>query len=243
MPAGKRKFDENLQKEVETHRDLLRITVPVQQAGQQFRLAVDYQGCADKGLCYPPAQMRAEVSLAGIRRRRQRARAAGRGREPPEPRRRGAAHLRAAPAASRRRCARAASGSVWPVLLAGIGLSLTPCVLPMVPILSSIIVGHGDAATRGARVRAVRSATRWAWRWSTPRSAWPPACAGEGLAATLQNPWVLGTFALLLVRCRCRCSACTSCSCRRRHRPPRAASQRLPGGRFAACSRWAACRR
>ncbi|MFO1275482.1 MAG: cytochrome c biogenesis protein CcdA [Sphaerotilus natans] len=39
---------------------------------------------------------------------------------------------------------------------------------------------------------------RWAWRWSTPASAWPPAWPAKGLAAALQTPWVLAGFALLL---------------------------------------------
>src|SRR5258706_12943341 len=66
IPPGKVKFDETFQKNVETHRDLLRIALPVQQAGGSFRVAVNYQGCADKGLCYPPMQMRADVSLVGF---------------------------------------------------------------------------------------------------------------------------------------------------------------------------------
>ena len=73
LPAGKVKFDETFQKNVETYRDVLRIAVPVQQANGRFRIAINYQGCADKGLCYPPMQMRADVDLvayggsAGVR--------------------------------------------------------------------------------------------------------------------------------------------------------------------------------
>ncbi|HUG26455.1 protein-disulfide reductase DsbD domain-containing protein, partial [Piscinibacter sp.] len=59
IPDGKVKYDETFQKDVETHRDLLRIVLPVEQASGGFRLAVNYQGCADAGLCYPPAQRRA----------------------------------------------------------------------------------------------------------------------------------------------------------------------------------------
>src|SRR5690606_13873662 len=56
LPEGKVKYDETFQKDVETHRDVLRIAVPVEQAPPRFTLAVNYQGCADKGLCYPPMQ-------------------------------------------------------------------------------------------------------------------------------------------------------------------------------------------
>ena len=66
LPDGKVKYDETFQKDVETHRGLLRIAIPVQQASPRFNLAVNYQGCADKGLCYPPMQLRAQVSLAGF---------------------------------------------------------------------------------------------------------------------------------------------------------------------------------
>ncbi len=65
-PPGKIKFDETFQKSVETYHDGVRIVVPVQQAGATMRLAVTNQGCADKGLCYPPQQRFVEVSLAGF---------------------------------------------------------------------------------------------------------------------------------------------------------------------------------
>ena len=53
-----------VQKDVETHRDLLRIAVPVRQAQPRFTLAVNYQGCADKGLCYPPMASSAALIAA-----------------------------------------------------------------------------------------------------------------------------------------------------------------------------------
>src|SRR6185369_16773552 len=95
------------------------------------------------------------------------------------------------------------AGGFWQVLglflLAGIGLSLTPCVLPMVPILSSIIVGHGDAAhTRG---RAFALSVSYSLGMALVYTALGvfAGLAGEGLAAALQNPWVLGAFAIALV--------------------------------------------
>ena len=61
IPPGKVKFDENFQKNVETYRGDLRITVPVSAVTAAFRLGIVSQGCADAGLCYPP--MRTEVAL------------------------------------------------------------------------------------------------------------------------------------------------------------------------------------
>src|SRR5450432_1951967 len=66
IPPGKVKFDETFQKNVETYRDAIKISVPVQSAAGDFRLITTSQGCADAGLCYPPMQSEASVSLAGF---------------------------------------------------------------------------------------------------------------------------------------------------------------------------------
>ena len=62
------------------------------------------------------------------------------------------------------------SGGVWALLAAffgfGILLAFTPCMLPMVPILSGIVAGHGAAVTASAR-SGCRRCTSWAWRWRT----------------------------------------------------------------------------
>jgi thiol:disulfide interchange protein DsbD len=204
IPKGEVKYDENFQKDVETYRETVRIRVPVEQAGQTFRLEVTSQGCADKGLCYPPMQSAAEVSLAGF---------GGDGSirvvpagEPP-----GVAAGEPFGAAGDGKTSAAAGGLVldgvlrsgrfWAVIgaffLAGTLLSLTPCVLPMLPILSSIIVGHGTAVTRR---RGLALAASYSLGMALVYTALGVAAglAGEGLAAALQNAWVLGAFALLL---------------------------------------------
>jgi thiol:disulfide interchange protein DsbD len=77
-------------------------------------------------------------------------------------------------------------------ILLGLGLAFTPCVLPMVPILSSIIVGEGRSW--GARAA---SCCRWrirsAWRSSTRRWAWPPACSAKAWRRRCRTPgcWAL----------------------------------------------------
>src|SRR5207344_1555699 len=93
-------------------------------------------------------------------------------------------------------------GKFWPVvgvfLLAGVLLSLTPCVLPMLPILSSIIVGQG---THVSRWRGFALAASYSLGMALVYTALGVAAglAGAGLAAALQNPWVLGAFALGLL--------------------------------------------
>src|SRR5471032_885371 len=82
-------------------------------------------------------------------------------------------------------------------MLLGLGLAFTPCVLPMVPILSSIIVGDG---AKVSRTRGLILSLTYALGMAIVYTALGVAAglAGEGLAAKLQNPWVLGCFALLM---------------------------------------------
>ena len=82
-------------------------------------------------------------------------------------------------------------------LLLGLGLSLTPCVLPMVPILSFIIVGEGARATR---LRGFALSATYSLGMAIVYTLLGVAAGllGEGLSAALQNPWVLSAFALLM---------------------------------------------
>ena len=239
IPAGKVKFDETFQKDVETYRGELRIVVPVVQAPQRLRLVVTSQGCADKGLCYPPMDSAADVALAGFggdgsarvltanevanlpaagAGPAAAALAAATATAPADGNRdtsplQAAANSATAPAAAFavntdapgdtfRLDAALRGGSFWPVVglffVAGVLLSLTPCVLPMLPILSSIIVGQGGEASRS---RGLAMAGSYSLGMALVYTALGVAAglAGEGLAAWLQNPWVLVLFALGLV--------------------------------------------
>ncbi len=210
FPPGKVKFDETFQKDVETHRGVVRISIPVQEAPPKFVLMVFNQGCADKGLCYPPMQRAVEVSLAGF---------GGNG----EARvldvaQTAALGIAPAPGRDSNSVVAEAKGSVtaagsgldtalrggrfWTVafvfFVAGVLLSLTPCVLPMLPILSSIIVGQGVGVSR---TRGLALAASYSLGMATVYTALGVAAglAGEGLAAALQSPWVLSLFAAALV--------------------------------------------
>jgi thiol:disulfide interchange protein DsbD len=88
----------------------------------------------------------------------------------------------------------------------GLLLSFTPCVLPMLPILSSIIVGQRAARREGDRnepdkVRGFTLALAYALGVAIVYTALGIAAglAGEGFAGALQQPWVLFLFAALLV--------------------------------------------
>ena len=243
IPKGKVKFDETFQKNVETHRDLVRITVPVQQAEPKFQLLVSNQGCADQGLCYPPMQRGLIVSLAGyggdgtVRLMTAAETAALDPSAPPAAATSAAAEGKTSSADGSGMDAALRGGKFWPVVgvffIAGVLLSLTPCVLPMLPILSSIIVGLGTQVSRG---RGFSLALSYSLGMATVYTGLGVAAglAGEGLAATLQNPWVLTLFAAGLVALSLSMfgvyelqlpSALTGRLTQ--------ASQRLPAGRFA----------
>lgn len=181
IPRGKVKFDETLQQNVETFRSTVSIRIPVQANGP-FTLIATSQGCSDQGLCYSPMTASSQLGTAADI-----ASTAGTFLKDTE--------MSSAEATLR-------SGKLLAILplflLLGLGLSLTPCVLPMVPILSSIIVGDRQ---KTSRARGLLLAGVYALGVAVVYTALGVAAglAGEGLAAGLQNSWVIGAFALIMV--------------------------------------------
>ncbi|RZS56579.1 protein-disulfide reductase DsbD [Sphaerotilus mobilis] len=209
IPPGKVKFDETFQKDVETYRRELVYRVPVTSAPAEFKLTVTSQGCADAGLCYPPREQVLKVKTDGgaIRSVEVLGDEAGAAWTPVAATAQAitaVAAVQPAPAAGSDDAVSRAlrSGSLWSVVavfaLAGLLLSFTPCVLPMVPILSSIIVGQGAATSRS---RGLMLSISYALGLALVYTLFGvlAGLAGEGLAATLQTPAVLGAFAALLV--------------------------------------------
>ncbi|MCP2007860.1 protein-disulfide reductase DsbD [Duganella violaceipulchra] len=187
LPAGLRKFDTNFNKEMETYQDSLVVKLPVA-ATAAFTLQVGYQGCADAGLCYSPATQsyRVDPSAPG--------KLVAVDAPPPAS---APAHEDDSSLAQRT----LQSGSAWRIGLAflafGLLLSFTPCVLPMVPILSSIIVGEGAVSRSRGFSLALAYCLGMALVYTSLGVA--AGLAGEGLAGALQKPWVLLTFGALLV--------------------------------------------
>jgi thiol:disulfide interchange protein DsbD len=179
IPRGKIKFDPNFDKELETFRQQLTFAVPVQASGP-FQLKVTSQGCADKGLCYPPMESVVQLSLPS-----------------------GGVDV-TAPAADGemgRIEASLASGRLMLILplflLLGLGLSFTPCVLPMVPILSFIIAGEGaQTSRRRGFLLSVTYSLGMALVYTGLGIA--AGLIGEGLSAALQSPPILFAFATLM---------------------------------------------
>ncbi|HEV3009494.1 MAG TPA: protein-disulfide reductase DsbD [Burkholderiales bacterium] len=179
FPAGARHQDEFFG-EVETYRRAVRIRVPAQGDGR-FDLKVVSQGCADVGVCYVPMESQASLQLVSG--------AAG---EPP----------RFSVFASDLEIARLFEGNVALVLAGflvfGVLLTFTPCVLPMIPILSAIIAGEGQNLNK-ARGLALSLSYVLGMAVAYAAAGVAAAYSGSLIAAALQNAWVLGAFALVFV--------------------------------------------
>jgi thiol:disulfide interchange protein DsbD len=188
LPRGQKHRDEFFG-EVETYRKAVRILIPVEGEGR-FELTVTSQGCADIGVCYVPMESKATLRVAADMATLSEA-----------PRR-----VDAVPTfsifASDIDIARLFEGNFLLVLggffVFGLLLTFTPCVLPMIPILSGIIAGEGKSLNR---VRALALSLSYVLGMAVAYAAAGIAAAFSGslLAAALQNAWVLGAFALVFV--------------------------------------------
>jgi len=190
MPAGRKHRDEFFG-EVETYRGSLSLVLPIEQSDAgagMLTLVATSQGCADVGVCYVPHEQKARLQLAG----------AGLG---PAAAAAPSARLDGGAAGEDDRFAAVIGGGFWIAIASffgfGLLLSFTPCVLPMVPILSGVIVGSGQVSRTKGFLLAGAYVLGMAITYALAGVA--AGLSGEMLAATLQNPWVLGAFAALFV--------------------------------------------
>jgi len=162
------------------YRSQVSIRIPVQGDGP-YELKVLSQGCADAGVCYVPMESRATL----------RAVAAGAAGEPT-----------LSLYASDTDIARLLQGNFVLVLggflVLGLLLAFTPCMLPMIPILSGIIAGEGSRLTK-SRALALSLIYVVSMALTYALAGIGAAYAGSLIAAYLQNVWVLGGFALIFV--------------------------------------------
>jgi thioredoxin:protein disulfide reductase len=190
FPAGQFKTDEYFGRQEIYHHEL-RVAVPVARAaGGTFSLPlqVTYQGCAEAGLCYPPVTRSISVTLPG-----------GAG---------AAGSMTAAAAGAgggsseESRFARLVTGNFFVMVggfyLAGLLLAFTPCVLPMVPILSGIIAGGGAKVTPG-RAFALSATYVLGMALTYTAAGLAGAAMGHEVQSLFQQWWVLSLFAAIFV--------------------------------------------
>ncbi len=184
LPKGKLKFDEFFG-ESEVYVEDVFARLPLARAtpeAMELELEVTYQGCAEGGLCYPPTtrvistslpEASAVTDLSSLPRRDE-------------------------PISEQGKLAQLIiDGSLWAVIATFFGLGLllafTPCVLPMIPILTSIIAGEGDKTSpmRGFTL-AFSYVMGMALIYTAAGIA--AAAAGAQLQATFNQPWILIVF-------------------------------------------------
>ncbi|HBU7566884.1 protein-disulfide reductase DsbD [Enterobacter cloacae] len=169
LPAGEWHEDEFYGKS-EIYRQHLSVPVTVQQADKGATLTVTYQGCADAGFCYPPETK--VVPLSEVKA--------------------SAANVAPLPAEVKREGEPASDlpfSALW-ALLIGIGIAFTPCVLPMYPLISGIVLGGKQ---RLSTARALLLAFIYVQGMALTYTALGLVVAAAGLQfqAALQHPYVL----------------------------------------------------
>lgn len=194
LPEGKQKHDEYFG-DVEVYYEVLEGTLPIARAASSstgtLDLTITYQGCAEAGLCYnpitktvslelPPTDVASTLAAEGL------------------------APSTGAPVAEQDRLATLIRDGNLALVLAtffGIGvlLSFTPCVLPMIPILSGIIVGQGEKVTpaRGFSL-AFTYVQGMALTYAAAGAAFVLAFK-QAPQAFFQQPWIILLFAGLFI--------------------------------------------
>jgi thiol:disulfide interchange protein DsbD len=196
IPEGEIKHDEFFG-DVQVFHHEIEARLPLQRASgaaTEVSVQLGYQGCAEAGICYPPIKKQLTLSLAAFN---------------PDDATPGAAVASSIapekmPGSSRQDdIARVLQESslAWVVLFffgAGLLLAFTACMYPMIPILSSVIVGHGKSITAGsAFILSLVYVEAVAVTYAVIGLV--SAQLGAGVQAFFQNPWILGGFALIFV--------------------------------------------
>jgi thioredoxin:protein disulfide reductase len=193
LPKGKEKDDEFFGK-VETYRGQLIVRIPVTEGSGSLLLKAESQGCWDEGICYPPMTQEAKIVLAAMSSSPADTPIA----VPPTP----TIETPSTGDESGRIAQLLKGAGFWVAVVSffgfGLLLSLTPCVFPMIPILSGIIVNHGHAVTH---LRAFVLSLAYVLGMALTYAAVGVAAGFSGtlLSAALQNVWVLSSFALVFV--------------------------------------------
>ena len=189
IPSGTPKHDEAFGK-VEIFHDQLGFDVPLirsKTSVQTITLQAKYQGCADRGVCYPPMSKQIALTL-------------------PEA---GASDAKLSPAQPGEPLSEQDQivqslhqDSLWITLISffgfGLLLSFTPCVFPMIPILSGIIVGRGHTITTA---RAFLLSLSYVLASAATYTIFGILAAlfGSNLQTTFQQPWIISLFSAIFV--------------------------------------------
>lgn len=169
--------------DVEVYKQDFQVKVPVTGLVGATTLEIEYQGCSSTtGVCYPPEKQQIDINEASL------------GILPPPP--------LSTLSETDQITETLKNSSLWIVVgtffLFGLLLSLTPCVFPMIPILSSIIVGQGEKlTTKKSFIMSLVYVLAMSVTYTVAGVL--AGIFGENLQVMFQNPWIIGSFAAIFV--------------------------------------------
>ena len=175
-PPGELIYDPYFQKDMETFADNVTVKLPVEYSSSLPELEISFQGCASAGLCYPPHKLVIPLS----------ADAPASAKQPTDDN----IFLQQLEHSS-------LPAALLVFILAGIGLSLTPCVLPMFPILFSLILGSKAQSKGRTIVLTLTYILTMSATFAAAGTAMGLFGATLNLQAKLQSPWLLVPMAIL----------------------------------------------
>lgn len=188
VPRGEPKEDPEFG-QVEVFHNELSFDVPLVRKDKgpaTLSLQAKFQGCADRGVCYPPMEKTVALELPAVTEV-----SASGGFEPTE----------AAVSEQDRIVRSLRQDSLGMTLLSffgfGLLLSFTPCIFPMIPILSGIIVGHRHITTLRAFLLSLSYVVASALTYTVFGIL--AALFGSNLQTTFQQPWIIGLFSAVFV--------------------------------------------
>ncbi len=206
LPPGIEKFDETFQKKLQVYKEPFLVFLEIKPAvGRPVHLEITLQGCAEAGICYPPMTLKFLLAGPGVK-------------AAPIP-----DVLEGAPSPGFKGSAEFSLTDLWrerddvnaigrflentstaylflAFFVLGLALAFTPCVLPMLPILSSVIFGtQGGKAISKGRASALALAYVLGMALVYALAGVLMAALGGSVQRALQSPFALATFALLLL--------------------------------------------
>lgn len=181
LPAGIDKHDDVLG-DYQVYQDQLQLEVPLKNyQPSETRVQVDFQGCSESGFCYPPQRRLLTLQISPFGAQVQAIETVPY--TPPKP-----------------ISAKTENHSLWWLTLSffglGILLAFTPCVLPMLPILSSIVIGKRRST---GQAFALSLAYVLGMAVSYAAAGLLAGLLGSSIQAALQSPWVIGLFIVLFI--------------------------------------------
>jgi len=194
FPKGKMKEDEFFDEPQEVYYHTVSVSYPILQSSNDSAVKIRYQGCAEAGLCYPPTTQVVYLNAVSG------AQAATGG----ESASLGSSSTASASVSQQFELADLLTGEqslVWVLLIflaLGVGLAFTPCVFPMYPILSGIVIGQGKGISISrAFILSFVYVQGMALTYSLLGLV--VASAGVKFQAALQHPVILGVLIVIFV--------------------------------------------